>query len=52
LHNFGKIEGYAEAQLVEALSYKPQGHRFDCCCGHWIDLFLPPAISPCKCFSL
>jgi len=46
------MDGYAEAHLVEALRYKTQGRRFDCCCGHWIDLFIPAAISPCKWLSL
>jgi len=22
-------------QLVEALHYKPEGHRFNSCCCHW-----------------
>jgi len=29
-----KIVGYAVAQLVTALSYKPRGHGFDSRCGH------------------
>ena len=29
LHIFSRGEGYAVAQLVEALHYKPEGHGFD-----------------------
>ena len=33
-----KIVGYAVAQLVEALRYKPEGCGFDSQWGHWSSL--------------
>jgi hypothetical protein len=41
--------GYAVAQLVEALRYKPEGRGFDSRWSHWnfySDLILPVALWP------
>jgi hypothetical protein len=32
---YGYVMGHAEAQLVEALRYKPEGHGFDSQWCHW-----------------
>jgi hypothetical protein len=32
---YAEIKGYAVAQLVEALRYKPEGRRFDSRWSHW-----------------
>jgi len=43
------VWGYAVAQLVKALRYKPEDRGFDSRWGHWdffIDLVLPAALLP------
>jgi hypothetical protein len=37
------VLGYAVAQLVEALPYKPEGREFDSRWGFFIDLIFPAA---------
>jgi hypothetical protein len=49
---FGTIEGWAVAQLLEALRYKPQSRRFDCWWDHLIELILAAAILHYVRFSL
>jgi hypothetical protein len=44
-----EVQGHVVAQLVEALCYKLEGHRFDSWHHHWnffIDIILPAALRP------
>ena len=34
-HSYLLFDGYAVAQLVEVLRYKPEGRGFDSRCCHW-----------------
>jgi len=47
--HYGSSLGHAVAQLVEALSYKPEGRDFDSRWCHWIffiEIILPAAPWP------